>query len=101
MLPSGDMGTNLEGHSYEFDDNSAGKTSFRAILDLGLLDVESVHLKPVDQKIEFLGSSSDMLVIDLGKNEQNYKTGDLIEFNLDYMGILRIMNSRYVEKRLR
>jgi predicted amino acid racemase len=42
-----------------------------------------------------------MLVIDLGKNEQNYKTGDLIEFNLDYMGILRIMNSRYVEKRLR
>ncbi len=101
MVPSGDMGTNLEGHSYEFDDTSVGKTSFRAILDLGLLDVESGHLKPVDSTIEFLGSSSDMIVIDLGKNEKNYKTGDLIEFRIDYMGILRIMNSRYIDKRLR
>jgi len=41
-----------------------------------------------------------MLVIDLGKNEQKYKTGDLVEFQLDYMGTLRIMNSRYIEKRL-
>jgi len=100
-VPMGEMGTNVEGHSYEFNINDSGKTSFRAILDLGLLDVESEHLKPVDPLIEFVGSSSDMIVTDLGRNDQNYKTGDLIEFKMDYMGILRIMNSRYVEKRLR
>ena len=96
----GEMGTNVEGHSFDFSNDEVGKTSFRAILDLGLLDVESEHLKPVDKEIEFVGSSSDMIVIDLGKNEQKYKTGDLVEFQLDYMGTLRIMNSRYIEKRL-
>lgn len=101
MVPSGDMGTNLEGVTFEFDDTSMGKTSYRALLDIGLLDVESGHLFPVDPQVEFVGSSSDMIVIDLGKNEQNYQTGDLIEFKLDYMGILRIMNSRYISKRLR
>jgi predicted amino acid racemase len=99
-IPMGEMGTNVEGHTFEFSDNDSGKTSFRAIIDLGLLDVESEHLKPVDPQIEFVGSSSDMIVIDLGRNERNYKTGDLIEFHLDYMGILRIMHSRYIEKRL-
>ena len=39
-----------------------------------------------------------MLVIDLGENEKDYKTGGLIEFTLDYMGVLRIINSKYVEK---
>ncbi len=101
MVPSGDMGTNLEGVSFEFDDTSVGKTSYRALLDVGLLDVESGHLYPVDPQVQFVGSSSDMIVIDLGKNEQNYQTGDLVEFKLDYMGILRIMNSRYISKRLR
>ena len=101
MVPSGDMGTNLEGVSFEFDETSMGKTSYRALLDVGLLDVESGHLTPVDPQVEFVGSSSDMIVIDLGKNEQNYQTGDLVEFKLDYMGILRIMNSRYIDKRLR
>ncbi|HPG33412.1 MAG: alanine/ornithine racemase family PLP-dependent enzyme [Lentimicrobiaceae bacterium] len=99
-VPMGEMGTNVEGHSFDFSNDEVGKTSFRAILDLGLLDVESEHLKPVDKEIEFVGSSSDMIVIDLGKNEQKYKTGDLVEFQLDYMGTLRIMNSRYIEKRL-
>jgi predicted amino acid racemase len=42
-----------------------------------------------------------MIVIDLDENKKNYKVGDLIEFKLDYMGILRIMNSRYIEKKLK
>lgn len=98
--PMGEMGTNVEGHSFDFSDSENGQTSCRAILDLGLLDAESKHLHPVDKQIEFAGSSSNMIVIDLGKNEKKYKTGDLIEFRLDYMGALRIMNSRYIEKRI-
>ncbi len=42
-----------------------------------------------------------MIVVDSGNNKKNYKVGDLVEFRLDYMGLLRIMNSKYIEKRLR
>lgn len=99
-IPMGAMGTNVEGHNYDFDDNEAGKTSFRAILDLGLLDVETSHLTPTDPEINFAGSSSDMIVLDLGRNKNKYKTGDLIKFKVDYMGMLRIMNSRYIDKKV-
>jgi len=98
LVPQGDMGTNLEGNTFEFDEDNLGKKSYRAIIDIGLLDVESTHIKPTDKNIEIVGASSDMLVIDLGENEKDYKTGGLIEFTLDYMGVLRIINSKYVEK---
>ena len=98
LVPQGDMGTNLEGNTFEFDEDNLGKKSYRAIIDIGLLDVESTHIKSTDKNIEIVGASSDMFVIDLGENEKEYKTGDLIEFTLDYMGVLRIINSKYVEK---
>jgi predicted amino acid racemase len=47
-----------------------------------------------------VGASSDMIVIDLGINEKGLKVGDLLEFKMDYMGILRILNSNYIEKRV-
>ena len=37
----------------------------------------------------------------LGENRKNYKVGDLLEFRMDYMGTLRAINSRYIEKRLK
>jgi len=48
-----------------------------------------------------VGGSSDMLVIDLGDNPKNYKVGDYLEFKLDYMGILRLLNSKYIDKKIR
>ncbi len=100
VVPVGEMGTNVEGESFEFDQGKIGETSFRAIIDMGLLDVDEEHIKAVDENISLVGASSDMLVIDLGKNEKNYTVGDLLEFRLDYMGVLRILNSRYIEKRV-
>lgn len=99
-IPEGDMGHNVEGKSYEFDDDEIGKTSFRAILDVGLLDIEAEHLTAVDPDVEIAGASSDMIVIDLKKNENNYQVGDLLEFNVDYMGALRLFNSNYIDKRV-
>ncbi len=101
IVPMGEFGTNVEGESYEFDQTNIGETSYRAIIDLGLLDVEPDHLELVDKSLKFAGASSDMIVIDLGENKKNYKVGDLVEFKLDYMGILRIMNSKYIEKRVK
>jgi ornithine racemase len=99
MVPMGEMGTNVEGESPEFDQSLLGETSYRAIIDLGLLDVDREHIFPIDKGIKFAGASSDMIVVDLGENKNNYKVGDLIEFTMDYMGTLRIINSRYVEKK--
>jgi predicted amino acid racemase len=101
VVPSGEMGTNVDGESYEFDQDNIGATSYRAIVDLGLLDVEPEHIELIDESLKFAGASSDMIVIDLGENKMNYKVGDLVEFKLDYMGILRIMNSKYIEKKVK
>ncbi|MFW5644612.1 MAG: alanine racemase [Bacteroidota bacterium] len=100
MVPEGDLGANLEGESFEFDDEDLGKTSFRAILDMGLLDIDDSHIKLADKTISIVGASSDMIVADLGENKNRYKVGDLLEFNLDYMATLRALSSNYIDKRV-
>ncbi|HTN67862.1 MAG TPA: alanine racemase [Dysgonamonadaceae bacterium] len=101
VVPEGTMGTNLEGDSFKFETENIGQTTIRAIIDIGLLDVEVKHLEFVDKDITIVGASSDVIVVDLGKNKKGYKVGDLIEFKLDYMGTLRIINSKYVDKRIK
>jgi ornithine racemase len=99
-IPFGEFGTNLEGKTSEFDQGQSSMLSYRAIIDIGLLDVDINNIKPIDDSINFAGASSDMIVIDLKNNEKQYKVGDLIAFKLNYMSTLRIMNSRYIEKRV-
>ncbi|MBU1012692.1 MAG: alanine racemase [Bacteroidetes bacterium] len=100
VVPMGEFGTNVEGKNIEFDQTNIGEKSYRAIIDLGLLDVEVKHIELVDKSLQLAGASSDMIVINLGDNKKNYVVGDLIEFKLDYMGTLRILNSKYIEKRI-
>lgn len=98
MIPDGDLGHNLSGDVLAFDQNSSSAHSYRAIIDIGLLDVEASHIQPGDAALKIVGSSSDMMVIDLGENKTGYQVGSLIEFDLDYMGILRLMSCDYVDK---
>lgn len=100
VVPMGEFGTNVEGKNVEFDQTNIGEKSYRAIIDLGLLDVETDHIELVDKSLQLAGASSDMIVINLDDNKKNYKVGDLIEFKLDYMGALRVLNSKYIEKRI-
>jgi predicted amino acid racemase len=100
VVPNGELGTNVEGHEFNFSQDDIGQKTYRAIIDLGLLDVDDQHISPVDEQIKFVGASSDMIVMDLGENKQGYKVGDLIEFKMDYMGTLRAINSRYIDKRV-
>lgn len=99
-IPDGDLGYNLEGEKKEFPDSGTVEDTHRAIVDIGLLDIDINHITPVDEHIRIAGASSDMTVLDLGDNTDNYKTGDKIAFNIDYMGALRLMNSKYVDKRI-
>ncbi|MDA3907199.1 MAG: alanine/ornithine racemase family PLP-dependent enzyme [Bacteroidales bacterium] len=100
-VPRGEFGTNVEGESVTFDQTNLGQTSHRAIIDIGLLDVDVNHLEFIDKTLTIAGASSDMIVVDLDINKKKYKVGDLIEFKLDYMGTLRILNSKYIDKRVK
>lgn len=99
-VPIGELGTNVAGEAFEVDEKELGKKSFRAILDLGLLDIETKNIFPVDKQIDFAGASSDMIVVDLGDNNKNYQVGDFISFRLNYMGVLSILNSNYIDKKV-
>lgn len=98
MVPIGEIGVNVAGESPEINESNYGKTSFRAILDIGLLDINTNHLFPVKSGMDFSGASSDMLVLDLGNNKQKFRVGDLVPFNLSYMGVLSVLSSNYIGK---
>lgn len=100
LVPMGELGKNVEGHTTVFNESDVGKTTVRAIIDLGLLDIDMQHLDPTDATIKYAGATSDMVVLNLEDNPNGYKVGDRLEFILDYMGIVRIMNSQYIEKRV-
>ena len=101
IVPVGFLGTNPSGEQAEFTEEDYGKTSKRAILDLGVLDVsDPKFIIPEDKELEFIGGSSDMLVVSLDDSARNYKIGDYLTFDLKYMGALRLLNSDYIEKRV-
>ncbi|MGL4584225.1 MAG: alanine racemase [Flavobacterium sp.] len=98
MMPDGEIGLKMTGEKVELDPEWENRVNYRAIIDLGLLDIEEDHITPINKKITFVGSSSDMMVIDLEDNPNELKVGDTISFHMSYMGILRIMNSNYINK---
>ncbi|MCB0555749.1 MAG: alanine racemase [Phaeodactylibacter sp.] len=99
-IPTGMLSTNPSGESYEINEDDYGKESYRAILDIGLLDISPDFLIPEDDKVEIVNASSDMLIVDLGEAPGDYKVGSLLSFRLKYMGALRLLNSDYIEKRV-
>lgn len=98
MVPEGELGRDPRGNITEVDPALIGKTSCRAIVDIGYLDINPDYLLAVDSDLVILEASSDMLVLDLGTNPRELKVGDHVSFNLKYMGALGIMNSRYIDK---
>lgn len=97
-IPIGTLEVNPSGETFEVDENDYGKTSYRAIIDIGLLDINPDFLIPIDPDVKISGASSDMLIIDLEENAKDYKVGDLISFRMKYMGALALLNSDYIEK---
>lgn len=98
LMPTGVLGSNPRGEVAEIDESLYGKTSFRAILDVGLLDVDPKYLNPKDADVEILGASSDMLIVNLGTNQKSLQVGETLSFKLNYMGALALLNSNYIEK---
>ncbi|MEX1003571.1 MAG: alanine/ornithine racemase family PLP-dependent enzyme [Crocinitomicaceae bacterium] len=99
-VPIGVLAENPSGEMFKVDEEDYGTSSYRAIVDIGLLDIGTEFLIPVNKDIKVIGASSDMLILDLGKSRKKFKVGDTISFRLKYMGALGIFNSNYIEKRL-
>lgn len=97
--PIGELGESGVGNTFIKDENAdLSHTSLRAILDIGLLDMQPQYLEAEDSGITIVDASSDMLVIDISNAEKKYKIGDLVSFKIRYMGALYLLNSDYIEK---
>jgi len=104
IVPDGIINDASIGHSADFEDDDLGKTTYKAILDFGLLDVDQEGLEMKDKEINFVGITSDMTVVDLGDNEDEngnprYKVGDMICMKPSYIAVARLLNSRFIEKK--
>ncbi|MFD1551109.1 alanine/ornithine racemase family PLP-dependent enzyme [Putridiphycobacter roseus] len=104
LIPDGIISDANIGHTAVYEQNDLGELSFKAILDFGMLDVDKNDIEPVDKSITFVGITSDMLVIDLGKNKTDngkvkYKVGDKIQFTPNYMAVARLLNSKFIDKK--
>lgn len=97
-VPVGEMTASVSGEMTQINEEDYGKTAFRALIDIGLLDISPEYLIPNDPGLRVVNASSDLLVVDLGDVRDNYEVGDLISFKLKYMGALTLLSSDYVDK---
>lgn len=97
-VPLGELAENPSGDVFEVREEDYGKSSYRAIVDIGLLEISPEYLFPDEEGVKISGASSDMLVLDLGNSDRNFQVGDIVSFQLKYMGALGVLNSDYIEK---
>ncbi|MGC9314606.1 MAG: alanine racemase [bacterium] len=80
--------------------------SYKAILDFGLLDVDVDEIEPINPNVKFIGTSSDMTVYEVGRGSgraatrKKYKVGGQIRFRPSYMAVARLINTKYVQKKV-
>lgn len=104
--PDGIISEAAVGHVPELsEDRPEGETHCRAIVDFGLLDVDVDAVSPKDSNIHFAGTTSDLTVFEIKNNlEDNgrtrYHVGDRIRFVPTYMGSARLMNSKFITKKV-
>jgi predicted amino acid racemase len=60
IVPDGVINEASIGHSADYSDSDIGKTTYKAILDFGLLDVDQEGLTLDDDTIKFVGITSDI-----------------------------------------
>jgi predicted amino acid racemase len=103
VVPEGIINDANIGHTADYDERDVGESSFKAILDFGLLDVDQKDIDPIDKELTFVGITSDMLVVDIGTNKtasgkKKYNIGDKIYFKPNYMAVARLLNSKFIDK---
>ncbi|MFO7844053.1 MAG: alanine racemase [Bacteroidales bacterium] len=104
-IPDGVISEANIGHTSETEQGKPSHKSYRAILDFGILDVDVNDITPKDKNINFLGTTSDMTVYDIGQNinsrlKTKYQVGNKIVFKPNYMAVARLMNSKFIDLKI-
>lgn len=96
-VPTEETGMDAFGKKPTFTDRGIRK---RALIAIGKQDVANDCIFPVDENIIVLGGSSDHTILDVTDSKKDYKVGDIVDFYLDYGGILSTNTSEYVDLEL-
>ncbi len=104
IVPDGIINEANIGHTAEYDEINISETTYKAILDFGMLDVDKNDIEIEDKEIKFVGITSDMLVIDIGTNKtkngkQKYHVGGIVKIKPNYMAVARLLNSKFIDKK--
>ena len=103
VVPDGIINEANIGHTIDFNESEASEKSYKAILDFGMLDVDSKDIECNDKTVGFVGITSDMTVTDIGNNKvdgkKKFNVGDKICFTPNYMAVARLLNSKFIEKK--
>jgi ornithine racemase len=104
LVPDGIINDANIGYTIDFNRKEDQVTSYKAILDFGILDVDKNDIEPCDEDVNFVGITSDMYVVDLGENKdvkgvKKFKVGDKIKFKINYMAVARLLNSKFIARR--
>ncbi|NLC04219.1 MAG: alanine/ornithine racemase family PLP-dependent enzyme [Tissierellia bacterium] len=94
-VPKGEIGLDAFGKTPTFVDRGVRK---RILAAIGKQDIDLATLYPFDQDLIILGGSSDHLILDAENSKLEYMVGDILEFNIHYVSLLRAMTSEYIEK---
>lgn len=92
-LPTGEIGMDAFGNKPSFVDKGR---RLRAIIAAGVQDVRADQLIPLDERIDYLGASSDHMIWDV--TDTDYKVGDVLSFKLEYGALLSLFTSEYIGK---
>ena len=95
--PIGQIGRDAFWNIPVFEDKGIMK---RAILAVGRQDIGANAIEALDKNIDFIGASSDHLIIDITHCNKDYKIGDEIRFNIGYGALLSLMTSEYIYKNI-
>ena len=83
-----------------FDPATSDFGGYRAIISIGQVDTDIAGLIPVNRNHRIVGASSDLTVVHLGEDPCGLKIGDTIPFRVNYSAFVRLMSSKYIQKRI-
>ncbi len=100
--PDGIIGEGNVGHVSEDaqkNENEQYEKHFRAIMDFGTIDIDpEEELTCFDKNVNYIGTTSDMTVFEIGKKKGDHNMGECLAFKPNYMGVAKLMYSSHIKK---
>jgi len=96
LVPMASTTSSTPFENISIDDAEPGERGYRVIVTLGQLDTEVSGLIPLNPDYKIAGASSDLTVVNIGKDRTGVKLGDTLKFRPNYAALLRAMSGKYI-----